>query len=393
MRNKLQPTCLNHIYNTFSFIVLVLFFQVNGIAGTYPTVSTGQTDQENNSFAGPHYRIYCFENNNPTSENVPKFSSDSLRKYQISYTDQHHEMTEAKGFAGYFDLARWQKNFGDGGVDVTGAPNVALVEGANAALVKMESRQQVMLEIDIPAEGFIKFDWRKIGGSYFSLEIKAAAERFYLEKGLNGHYISPLLQAGDQLLLSFSAPADTLGFSELKLENFHFFTSAGSIITRNWMATDEEGLLASFTQYISVEMPELTKVNFPEPMHISESSAIYHAEFLSPDITGFPFFDADGNPETKNDQMLLENSNCAFEVKWEDELIMEEDNWTLMRHWYITDPVFRNEIQKTQIIKLYTSAVEMPISEQLYPSSQMYIGTVYQQKPAIQFRDWTVPEK
>lgn len=57
------------------------------------------------------------------------------------------------------------KNNGDGGVDVTGAPNSILVEGANKTSVKVSTPGRINLRIVTTAGDFVHFDWSNIGGS------------------------------------------------------------------------------------------------------------------------------------------------------------------------------------------------------------------------------------
>jgi hypothetical protein len=372
--------------------MLPAFCMATGAATVALPDSPQPVPGESLSLVGSHYEIYCFENNLPTAATSPRFAAASKVNYELRYEDHAYDLTESTGFSGYFDLSRWQKTYGDGGVDVTGAPNVATVEGADATLVELIDQRPVMLEIDIPAEGYVRFDWKKIGGSYFSLEIAAASERFFLKKGLNGHYISPILQAGDRLRLTFDASQEEGAIENIaiQLENFHFYSNAVQVIVREWQAMRKNDPRATFTQYISVQPLNLDQVVFPAARQFYDLDILFDPWALAPEATGFPYVDKDDNEQTSEDRYYLDSSNCAYSVSWEDELLFEENSWTLLRHWRISDLLSKNITEKTQVIKLYTDASDERLPWQMNEKSSRNLGII-NPRLVIQYLDWEAP--
>ena len=81
-----------------------------------------------------------------------------------------HLDCRTEGLNGYFDPANWQVKQeiirkGDGGVDVTGAPDARLVEGADGALAFAAPGGTLHLQRIIPAKGFLALDLVKVGSS------------------------------------------------------------------------------------------------------------------------------------------------------------------------------------------------------------------------------------
>lgn len=90
----------------------------------------------------------------------------------VTYTfeDQYFPLSgQSQGWQGYFARPNCTHTprKGDGGVDVTGAPNSVLVEGANSASIVLAPGSQAAYELAIPADGFVRFDWSYVGGSSF----------------------------------------------------------------------------------------------------------------------------------------------------------------------------------------------------------------------------------
>ena len=386
MIKRLLYRFINHIYQLVILTLLMLPVLCVAKSNDFPSSEASQ----DYTLVGKHFAVFCFENNLPTSANTPKLDGAPKLNYQLQYEDHVYDLSQTTGFSGYFDLARWQKFYGDGGVDVTGAPNVALVEGADVALVKLLNNRSVAMQIDVPSEGYIRFDWRKIGGSYFSLKIFAGSQEFSLEHGLNGQYISPLLQAGDQLRLVFSTPENTVpAESTINLDNFQFYTNTVQVIAREWQAIQKKERLASFTQFINVQSLDMEEIVFPATRHLADGGAIFDPTSLHPELMGFPYLDLDGKDETLADRHHLETSTCAFDVRWEDELILEDNNWIILRRWRVADLMADNVMEKTQVIKLYRDAIKS------YPTIEkdmtQDIETVFRLKPVIQYLDWQAP--
>lgn len=395
MKKSSASDNINHIYISLILFLLVLppfkSVQANGDP-TLPTPPS-KTMPESPLLSGEHYRVYCFEDSHPSAANTPQVLAPARAEaYQLRYQDRLFDLQEPSGFRGYFALDRWRKHYGDGGVDVTGAPNVVLVEGADATLIKLANRQPVTLSIDVPAEGYVRFDWKKIGGSYFSLAIEAGEQRFELDQGRNGYYISPLLQAGDRLRLVFYRNQITESATEILLNGFNFYSNAVQVVMREWQALARNDVVASFTQLISLESFNLDRVIFPENFQGLESSAIYQPEALIPEITGFPYVDEDADLSTEEDRFYLESSNCSLEITWEDELMLSEGYWTVLRHWRIKDLVYENVMERTQRIQLFSESLPEDtghsVKQQRAPERRDFLG----ERPVIQYLEWEAPK-
>lgn len=294
-----------------------------------------------------HLTINCFEKD-LGEVSYPSVETPCGVVTGLTYEDAYYELAQKSnpGFPDYFELFRWEKINGDGGVDVTGAPNRILVEGANTAKVIVVPGQTLILRIVVPARGYATFDCTNIGGS--NLLFSAMVNNKVYPIKTKEFYRSALLQAGDVFALQMeNTSKDQL---EASLADFQFFTNATAVLTRNWTATDDKGNMANATQFIAIESPSLSKVVFPENLDGQASPMLKANETKEPAFTGFPVFDEDGNALTMHDQRTLKENNCAFTVQWRDELQMDAQGYLLLRHWSVTDQ--NNNIREhTQIIR------------------------------------------
>jgi hypothetical protein len=240
------------------------------------------------------------------------------------------------------------KIYGDGGVDVTGAPNALLVEGADNTLVSATPGGATRIQILIPADGILAFDWRSIGGSHLfsnSFQVSINEEMFSLTEDYNsnGRFRRPV-RTGDELSFHLKAP-ESLSF---ELDNFRLLTNAIGTFQRVWTATDEQGHHDTFTQFITIEQPSIVEVIFPEDREEVPATS----KATAPQATGFPYFDRDGDPATNDDRYRLQGDNCAYQVEYTDELQRLGDACLLFRRWTITDACGNNTLQETQVIRL-----------------------------------------
>ena len=264
------------------------------------------------------------------------------------------------GFEGYFAPDNWTvclTNTGDGGVDVTGAPETVLVEGASNSPLSLTPRYVTRFKIVIPAEGTVSFDWSSFGGSSFN------TDAFYLtinnwciqltnDSIQSGTYTTGTLHPGD--VLSFEQYSD--GNSDVvntSISNFQFHTLAWKVVHRTWTATDEYGNSRSHTQVITVKRASLDKVLFPPNYDGLQSPPLpCHAD-SSPDATGWPVIDEDGNPATTTDQYPLGAAECLLNLDYSDEaFVFCQGNELLYRIWTLSDACSGAVLQDTQLIQL-----------------------------------------
>ena len=218
--------------------------------------------------------LNCTEDSSPAALDPPSVTDKCSPASAITLSHQDTVIDFGcgyTGFAGYFAPSNWQTcltNTGDGGVDVSGAPNSVLVEGANSSPISNTSSYVTRFKIVIPTEGYVSFDWSSFGGSSFS------NEGFYLtinnwcillsgDTTQSGSYTTGLLHPGD--VLSFEQSSNgSANANSTTISSFHFSTLAWKVIQRKWSATDEWGNTAIKTQVITLNRTQLSQVFFPK---------------------------------------------------------------------------------------------------------------------------------
>ncbi|MCB0571966.1 MAG: hypothetical protein KDC66_19505 [Phaeodactylibacter sp.] len=303
---------------------------------------------------GIHQSVSCLEVAAP----IPPVAVASCgAAVTLSFEDQYYNLgCSVSGFQGYFALSHWAVSTiqGDGGVDVTGAPNSILVEGANSASVEVAPKSEASVRIAIPACGFVSFDWSYIGGSNllnkaFWIDVNGEHADGLKADNTSGNFFFGPLEAGDVVALNTTAGLE--GF-QVDLANFAFHSNAMAVVERKWKAEDEAGNQGFFTQWVSIKKPELSQVAFPGDFDGVEAALLSRRSSLSPDWAGYPVIDADGLATTTSDQYPLVGSRVPFELSWKDESTYENGLCITYREWTVTDGCGGNVIHHTQVIKL-----------------------------------------
>ncbi len=358
------PMKSNKPLHTFAIILLTAITIANTAfaqSSSQSIVPTKTQLKETNcqpQIVGKHLQLFYRERSALSSIGQPKINHTCGSSVEVHSDEQYHMLgCLSEGFTNYFAIDRWTvaKIKGDGGVDVTGAPNSMLVEGANIAQSKVPANGLLQFNIAIPAEGFITFDWRNIGGSNLFVGTQTNTDEPVWEETDNNYFSMPL-SAGDQLVIYLPAddqtPAESLNHY---ISNFKFLTNSMGVVVRHWEATDEAGNEGHFTQYISIEKASLAQLFFPAATQTNKKAA--HA---TPQLTGFPVLDLDGNLGTTGDQYLLEEKDDVFDLTWTDELIQNKDGFFLQRTWAVEDWCSGSTLQRTQIIRLEESLQQLP---------------------------------
>ncbi|MCB0546877.1 MAG: hypothetical protein KDD19_04765 [Phaeodactylibacter sp.] len=324
---------------------------------------------------GVHQAINCLKKQEAAAPVV--YAPDNTTA-SLSYQDQQFKLGCAvSGFTEYFAPSRWAafKINGDGGVDVTGAPNSILVEGANRASVIATPGSAASYRIAIPAEGYVSFNWKYIGGSnlfnrQFWVEVNGERAESMAEGHTAGNFFSSLLSSGDEL--AFNIVSDVRGF-EIQLSDFEFLSNAIGVIERRWEARTDNGLKGQFTQFVSIKKPDFSQVVFPGNYDGSDYPLINSGVSIDPEWTGYPFIDEDGSIVTRNDQYPLADDGCAFSLKWEDEMLYDEGTCIVFRHWIVSDYCGDNVQEHTQVIKVRGGCPEggkpLPYGQQVAPEN------------------------
>jgi hypothetical protein len=278
----------------------------------------------------------------------------------ITYTfeDQYFPLScQSQGWQGYFAWSNWTyaTRQGDGGVDVTGAPNSVLVEGANSASILLTPGSQAAYELAIPADGFVRFDWSYVGGSSFSNSTFQVLINNETVQGMDsGRYSntfsSSFLNTGDTLM--FIAQAAERGF-EIRLSNFEFLSNALGVVERKWTAMSEGAIpISTFHQLITVEKPAIPNIVFPESYDGLEAPILDNPDEADPAHTGYPVIDTDGDQATKHDQIDLGKEVCSFLATWYDETLFENGLCIIFRNWTVRDLCGQNRYHATQTLKV-----------------------------------------
>ena len=318
----------------------------------YSFTAVGQTNAPELSIDVLHYSQGC---NTPLSAVPPVVSGYAPTDYRLTRKDKTYELgCTSRGFTGYFALSRWEggQEQGDDGVDVTGAPNSVLVEGANSASIIVLPGSEASLGIVLPADGFITFDWGYIGGSHFykqefTIYINdRPVDRLSVDR-MAGTYTSTGLEAGDKLRLEASAAEQ--GF-EVQLHQFEFLTNASAVVAREWGVHTADGLSDSQTQWIALEKPDFSQLLFPLHFDGSQQPMLQDGRISLPAATGYPAVDTDGDWATTHDQIVLDEERYGLQATWEDEMVYDGQRCVIYRHWTVRDLCGDNVQAATQVI-------------------------------------------
>lgn len=358
------PMKSNRPLHTYAIICIMVFT----VANTAFSQSNSKALSSTNSIlqeipcqlqiAGQHLQLFYRDIDLLKKSGHPTVQQDCDLAVELASEDQYHMLgCQAEGLTNYFALDRWSiaKIKGDGGVDVTGAPNSMLVEGANIAQSEVPTNGMMRFQIAIPAEGFITFDWRNIGGSnLFGWQVNE--EQIEWNPQPTNVFSDPLV-AGD--LLSLYIPSEQADSTLTEyVTNFQFLTNAMGVLIREWTATDSLGKLAQFTQYVSLDKTSLAQVFFPPSTQTKQKAAK-----ATPQLTGFPVIDLDSNLGTTDDQYQLQEKDDVFDLSWQDELIQNKDGFFLQRTWTIEDWCSGSSLQKTQIIRLESGLQHLSVDQ------------------------------
>jgi hypothetical protein len=308
-----------------------------------------------------NYNLKCTEDYSVATLGMPIATDNCSSVASLSHEDEIIDLgCGMQGFQGYFDPSNWVVTAanGDGGVDVTGAPNAVLVEGANSSPFRTSPRYITRIKTVIPSEGYISFDWSSFGGSNFTgdaffVTINGVCIQLSFNDVQNGSWQSWLLQPGD--VLSFEQASD--GNNDMvttEISNFRFITTAQKIIHRTWTATDDWGNKGTCLQVITLERATLAEVNMPANFDDIQQPSLTCGAGYDPSITGYPFLDDDGDLNTTFDQYAIQNGDCTFSMTYEDQSIITcEGSELILREWRILDDCTSQIFEEIQIIKIF----------------------------------------
>ena len=306
-------------------------------------------------------RIKCTEDFDVPNLGEPEAHDNCTAVESLTYTDEVIDFgCGQQGFEGFFDPTNWMvtTSNGDGGVDVTGAPNSVIMQGADASPINTTPRYVTVFKIVIPGEGYISFDWNSFGGSDFQTDafyvtINGVCIQLSYNDVTSGSYTTQLLQAGD--MLSFEQTSDgSADHVNTEISNFQFITTTYKIINRTWTAIDAYENEGTCTQVIELERATLADIHFPANHDGEDAPMMDCGEGYDPSITGYPFLDDDENLATTNDQYIIENGDCTFNLTYEDQIIPTcPGSELILRTWTVLDWCSSTVLQEIQLIKRF----------------------------------------
>ena len=308
-------------------------------------------------FQARHALVFCSDEWEADEIEKPAVYSECGEAWLAGYEEKYYPFTSNKGFTDYFELSNWRvtEEYGDGGVDVTGAPIELQVEGAGNLLVRKSPKSTIRLEIIIPANGYLSFNLSKIGGSIFiSSTINGEKKEIAADTIKNATFLSPFLYIGDVFIFEIQNKGKYT--EDVLFEAFEFLTNAIGLTERHWTAFNHEGNYAKFVQFVTIQRTNLIDIVFPDNIkNVSDNS---------PKHTGFPMLDTDGLFFTTTDRIPIEQGDCLFTVEWKDELKKEGEKEILLRHWIVRDLKTQSIIKDTQKISfLDTSSTPSSLSK------------------------------
>ena len=310
----------------------------------------------------------CTESYDPVSIGTPAAADNCTYVASLSHSDEVIDFgCGEEGFTGYFAPENWNEcilgSTGDGGVDVTGAPNSISVEGADDSPVSDNCPYVTKFKIELPAEGYISFDWSSFGGSAFDHEnafftVGDTCVQLTIDGQTSGSYTSWLIEPGMWISFEVTSNGDADNMTAI-FENFRFLTPAIKVIHRTWTGYDADANEGSCTQVITLERASLPEVFFPPDRDgvaapLIECGDATDPTLTEPDAVGYPFLDADGDLNTTDDQSLFVGGNeCLLDVFHNDVILPECDgNYTILRTWTVLDNCTEETREEIQIIRV-----------------------------------------
>ncbi len=238
-----------------------------------------------------------------------------------------------QGWAGYFLPQRWYKtvDFGDGGVDVTEAPNAEVAEGVAPDRLDVQTGASIRYawRITVPADGYLYFRLEKVG-SFLSPRISSTDTDLHIihndqvlpfNRLADGSYYSPFLSAGDIFGLIFSERATTYSWSELTF----YSNSVGVLVSPR---TDSSPWRADVVQ--PIPKAAIDQLFFPDD---------------KPET--WPMVDIDGDLFTLEDQIVAKAGDPAnpLSLSYRDQPQIREGQYWVSREFTIKEPCGGNSLK------------------------------------------------
>lgn len=238
-----------------------------------------------------------------------------------------------QGWAGYFAPQRWYKtaDFGDGGVDVTEAPNARVAEGATCARLDVQtgSSTNYTWRITVPADGYLYFQLEKVGSflsprlssTDTSLQIIHNQDVYPLEATSDGSYFSPHLRAGDTFGVRF-----TTMNSQFSWNDFTFYSNSVGVLVTPAVRNE---------QWVADEVNPIPRATVDQLIFINELPE------------SWPLIDQDGDLETIDDQVPLPllTENLPLTVTYRDSPQLRDGQYWMERQFMVEESCSNNTLK------------------------------------------------
>lgn len=239
-----------------------------------------------------------------------------------------------QGWMGYFDPLRWYKTaaFGDGGVDVTEAPNATVAEGVTAARLEVQTGSSSIYtwRITVPADGYLYFRLEKVG-SFLSprvsstdtdLQVIHNHETLPLKPLPDGGYFTPHLKAGDTFGVRFHGRNASFRWEELTF----YSNSVGVLVTPP--VTRSDG-------WTTDQVKPIPRANIDQVF------------FVNNDPEEWPTLDQDGDLYTLDDQISLSpgGPGSPFNIKYVDWVELRNGQYWIEREFTVEEPCSGNQLK------------------------------------------------
>ncbi len=251
------------------------------------------------------------------------------------YTATYYNLgCKHQGWEGYFSPQRWYQtvDFGDGGVDVTEAPNAKVAEGVASDWLEIQTGSSLRYawRITVPADGYLFFRLEKVG-SFLSPRISSTDtglqiihnDKFLAFQTLSdGSYYSPFLKAGETFGVLFEDRSALYAWSD-----FTFYSnSVGVLVT----PASETGNRWVADKVVPIPKASIDQLFFPgdEP-------------------ETWPMLDIDGDLYTLDDQVIAKPGDTAnpLLLSYRDQVQLRDGQYWLSREFTVKEPCGGNSLK------------------------------------------------
>jgi hypothetical protein len=318
---------INPYFRIFLFCLISYNLTAQPLAG----INADLANQTSNKPSSKTHQLVSLRNALANAEYFSVISTgelnwDNLPQPQVAL--DHATLLEARfnmdcnagtAFSAYFAPERWAQT----SKPSTESKIELLLETENNQFVAVETAGKSSISFVAPALGNISFEVSQPE----ALQVFQGNRKVHM---LNNQ-VSTFLQAGQELRIELSADAK----SSVKIGKFQYLSELSGIITREWRDAQNQVV---FQQVIGLERPSLNDIRFPKMVKIGRDK--------SPETTGFPIIDADGDLQSTNDQLILFGSFNNVNVSYQDRI--SEDKTRILRTWTLRDDCADNTMSEVQ---------------------------------------------